>query len=387
MGRLRRLKKGNDKIKATACGLALALVIGSTQGLGTYALFTDTEDVASNLAISTGDVDVDILRESFIETNVQPESVYTYDFEIKNLGTLNQNISIELTDITSNKIYSYINSYNIVFDKGIDEIDNLKLGKQELKANGKAYILKPGETITCNAKITMKSIEDQDSLIGSTLNMKLNIEATQLNERDNIEKGFYDIDIVQNTLTIGKSNIISHGNGMKYAGNGGNNDFIEISFNDTYSYTKLEGIQILETKGQFEIDKATVSIDNKNTFTIKLNKYTDSSNFSEIFNNTDFIVLQFNYKDVTFKKVHFDFRQNPNASGNEKVEAMYTVIEMYVPESSKETISTSQEDIVVGIVPELCEPMVVEYIKEERIEIQNQPEEIQTLNEIEDIQK
>ena len=55
MSRLRRLKKlrRKNRIKATACGLALALVIGSAQGLGTYALFTDVEDASSNLAIST----------------------------------------------------------------------------------------------------------------------------------------------------------------------------------------------------------------------------------------------------------------------------------------------------------------------------------------------
>ena len=91
MSRFRRLKeeKIKNRIKSISFVLALALLIGSVQGLGTYALFTDTEDVASNLAISTGDVDVKVSEGQTIT-----ELAQGINFSITNQGTLNQNISL-----------------------------------------------------------------------------------------------------------------------------------------------------------------------------------------------------------------------------------------------------------------------------------------------------
>ena len=60
--RLKRLKdiRRKNKIKTTFCCLTLALAMGISQGIGTYALFTDNENVSSDISLSTGDVDVEV---------------------------------------------------------------------------------------------------------------------------------------------------------------------------------------------------------------------------------------------------------------------------------------------------------------------------------------
>ena len=60
--RLKRLKniRRKNKIKNNFCCLTLALAMGISQGIGTYALFTDNENVSSDISLSTGDVDVEV---------------------------------------------------------------------------------------------------------------------------------------------------------------------------------------------------------------------------------------------------------------------------------------------------------------------------------------
>ena len=50
LSKIKRKRKRKNRIKATSYGLVLALAVGSAQGLGTYALFTDTENVPSDIA-------------------------------------------------------------------------------------------------------------------------------------------------------------------------------------------------------------------------------------------------------------------------------------------------------------------------------------------------
>ncbi|MGL5348759.1 MAG: TasA family protein [Peptostreptococcaceae bacterium] len=444
MSRLKERKRRNI-IKAISCCLTLALSIGLAQCLGTYALFTDTEDVASELAISTGDVDVEINEKKLNYTDVQPSSELKHKFKISNYGTLNQNISLDLvapTEDISNKIYNYIDSYKIEFGVLLEQIqpvnrlqevgqnvvtiENLKGLKQGLKTHdGKLFILKPGQTITCNVTIKMKPMtqEEQAKLSGKALDMKLKVEATQLSEKSILGKGFYDIEVQSNMLTIGEANIISWGNGMKYAGNGSTNDFIEIAFNKVYPDVKEKNrIKIIETKGQFRKDIAIVERDNGNTFTIKLNQATNPGKFSTEFNGTDVIVLQFNYENGKYIKVHFDFRQNPNALGNQKVEAKYTILDTGKVESNQDIIIPFDQEIVeppkeeteVQSEPEIAdppkeeieepieseiveppkeevevpsEPEVTEPPKQEIIEIAKQPELTEPSTEIQEIQE
>lgn len=231
MSRFRRLKdrRRKNRIKATSYGLALALAVGSAQGLCTYALFTDTEKVPSDLAISTGDVDVEIDKKSFNYDDVKPNAELKHEFKITNSGTLNQNIKLGLivpSGEIPKEIYDCINSYKVEFttnedgNPGIVSIDNLKLGISELKVNdgsGDLFILSPGQSITCNVTIKMNTIdqEKQIRLSGQTLEMDLNVQAIQLDKNNIIDKGFYDIDIQNNSLTIGEANILQSGDALK----------------------------------------------------------------------------------------------------------------------------------------------------------------------------
>lgn len=402
MSRFKRLKerKRKNRIKAVSCGLALTLAVGLSQGLGTYALFMDTENVSGDLAISTGDVDVEIDKKSFVYNDVQSSKELKHEFNITNHGTLNQNIAFELLipqDDIPKKIYENIESYKIEFttvedltksidklqglNQDISDIDILNANKQQLKLNdGNLFILNPGKILTCNVTIKMKSItpEIQKELSGKTLNLKLNIEATQLNDNSKIERGFYDIEDQLNSITIGEANIISYGNGMKYAGKGNANNFIEIDFNEIYpDVEEEERIKIIEAKGQFET--ATVNRDNGNTFSISLNKQTSPDNFSSDFIERDVIKLQFEYENGTNKVIKFDFRKNPNASGNKSVEAKYEVVssimeppkeEIEVP-IKPEIVEPPKEEIEVPTEPEIVEP------PKEEVEVPDEPEEVE----------
>ncbi|WP_155490080.1 TasA family protein, partial [Paraclostridium sordellii] len=123
MSRIRRLKENRRKntIKTTVASLALVLALGFTQVIGTYALFTDTVDLPSNLSISTGDVDVrvddgfniTIEDDYYIKDNEQIQK--KHKFNIYNDGTLKQNISLSLDYNSNMNIDGYI-SYDLKFD-------------------------------------------------------------------------------------------------------------------------------------------------------------------------------------------------------------------------------------------------------------------------------
>ncbi len=62
MSRLRRLKERKRKqfIKTIMSSLALALVMGASQGVTTHAWFTDEEIIDNDLIITMGNLDVEI---------------------------------------------------------------------------------------------------------------------------------------------------------------------------------------------------------------------------------------------------------------------------------------------------------------------------------------
>ncbi len=202
MGRLRRLKerKRKNRIKTTACSLALALAIGSAQGIGTHALFTDTEDIANNLTISTGDVDVEI-DEGFKLENMEIGKEYESElFEIKNNGTLKQKIYLKFPN--SNSFVEKVNCRLELNYKGktqnviLNDLENLE-SYREISD----FILNHGESITykfvMEAKNTNKDTKEE---------LKLNLEvlATQIGTLEFNQKnyGFYDIDTQKNTVSI-----------------------------------------------------------------------------------------------------------------------------------------------------------------------------------------
>ena len=133
MSRVKRLKerrrKRKNKIKTTSCCLTLALAMGISQGIGTYALFTDTENVPSDISLSTGDVDVEVSK-GFEFKDLAPEESRTHQFTITNHGTLRQHIKLSVKELIAkdlesltdeqNKSIEYLMSkleYNISFKK------------------------------------------------------------------------------------------------------------------------------------------------------------------------------------------------------------------------------------------------------------------------------
>lgn len=239
MSRLRRLKKlrRKNRIKATACGLALALAIGSSQGLGTYALFTDVEDVSSNLAISTGDVDVEV-SDGIDFIDVQPQDNIEVPFVITNKGTLNQNVSLKL-DISTG-ISKYL-TYDIIFSN-----DNIIRNGEILYNGSDLLVLSPGETIIGSIQIAVgnMSSEIQKELYGKVQDIELSIKTTQIN-KDNtlVNDGFYDVEIQRSTIMIGEENVI-YGDAVKVTpANGYNEDStVSLKVSNTTNYSGLESI-------------------------------------------------------------------------------------------------------------------------------------------------
>lgn len=209
MSRLRRLKERKNRIKATACGLALSLSIGSIQGLGTYALFTDREDIASELAISTGDVDVELSSNTVKMPALFNGKTITKEFTITNQGTLKQYIKLNISEQLDDGIVfnEWISLYGIQF-KTIDENQNeitLTIGEDGYLKDGDAsFELDPGKDIKAIVSFTTKSIDNitQESYAGKKFSLNIGVEASQLGI-ENIEgKGFFDIDEIKYEFTI-----------------------------------------------------------------------------------------------------------------------------------------------------------------------------------------
>lgn len=267
MSRLRRLKENRRKniIKTTMASLALVLAIGSTQTIGTYALFTDTENVPSNLSISTGDVDVEVEEVSHI-TDIEPGDgkVITMPVRITNNGTLNQNIRLKLS--TSSDIESYL-KHKFVFNNGITtNNDGVMYNGEEL------FVLAPGESITGSTNITVDSMskELQNSLAGKPQNVNLTIESTQVN-KDNtlVNNGFCDVAIQENTISVAQSEIITIVNGGEaFFTNGGSNEYkklyipVNINVPDGYTFKLSAVVDSIDKHGN--ISKGEYSAQQEN---------------------------------------------------------------------------------------------------------------------------
>lgn len=318
MSRVKRLKRRRkNRIKATVCGLSFSLAIGLLQVRGTYALFTDTVDMVSDLAISTGDVNVEVDEKSFSYDNVQPTSELKHEFTISNNGTLNQNINLGLVSPTEglpNEIYNCIKSYKVEFivgedgNSGIRPIANLKSGVQKLKVNdetGNSFVLNPGQSIKAMVTITMEMTHDQQiKLSGQTLNMKLNVEAVQLDKQNIIDKGFYDIEEQTNSLTIGEANTLQSGEALKVTpadGLGGGKTFT-IEF---YGKNKYMGLLDIIDKLDGELKLDTLK---KNTITV----YDKSGAFSE----SEFEISINGNQVMKAYPVNFDLIKDDYGKGN-----------------------------------------------------------------------
>ncbi len=398
MSRFIRLEERKNRIKATSCALALALVIGSAQSLGTYALFTDTEDLASNIAISTGDVDIEITegKDGFHETDVQPSKTINYQFKVTNNGTLRQNLELKLdTNTIPNElkeIISYID-YNIKFKDG-NFIKGLESGefKNVINTDGSLLILNPGESITLTAEVIIsKNMPNttQIKLQGKVIPLNFKVKATQINESGtSISTGFYDICEQNNDLIIGAL-ILQAGDAIKitpaddidkakdltiefFSGNNyiGLRDIVDILDGGLSTNLSSKNIKSVGQSGAFKDCKFTVN-DSKG---IKLLSPIYGNNILQDFGKGHYIDIQVDYGKGIYRVYRIDFRAIPktDTTGNRLAQAQVTDVTKDYPTMSKDNIIL--EDIVLQEKP--VEPEVVEPPKEE-VEEPNQPEIIE----------
>lgn len=393
MSRLRRLKKlrRKNRIKATACGLALALAIGSSQGLGTYALFTDVEDVSSNLAISTGDVDVEV-SDGIDFIDVQPQDNIEVPFVITNKGTLNQNVSLKL-DISTG-ISKYL-TYGIIFSN-----DNITRNGEILYNGSDLLVLSPGETINGSIQIAVgnMSSEIQKELYGKVQDIELSIKSTQIN-KDNtlVNNGFYDVEIQRSTIMIGEENVI-YGDAVKVTpANGYNEDStVSLKVSNTTNYSGLESvidnIENVDRKN-IEITSKKGAFKNTNSFDIGGQWYTfydkvDTRLIGNGFGQGNDISVKLKYNDGSYKIYNFDFKVKDIVNGNRLLavkvtleqDAMYLIDEDIDKPSESEIVSISNEKVEVSSESEIVntsnekvevpsQSQIVELPKVEEVEI------------------
>ncbi|MGL5640924.1 MAG: TasA family protein [Paraclostridium sp.] len=260
MSRLRRLKENKRKntIKTTMVSLALALAIVCTQTVGIYALFKDTEDVTDNLTISTGDVDVEV-SEGLNFTDVQPGDVIKIPVKITNKGTLNQNISLDLS--IPDEIKSYLKP-----KFGFGDI-NIKDGV--MYNDTKLFVLAPGSSITGSIDITIAEMDKgvQNSLAGKVQNVNLSVKSTQTNKANDLSNnGFYDVAIQKNTIRVAQREIITINTGEKAYFTGGKGN----SFEKLYVPVNVKG-----TNNEFELSATVSSATGTVKYEAKYYKYGD----------------------------------------------------------------------------------------------------------------
>ena len=385
MSRLERLKELRRKniIKATACGLALALAIGSAQGLGTYALFTDTEDVASNLTISTGDVDVKVSKGQTV-TSIGEEIA----FEITNEGTLNQNISLNI--IADQELRNNLGDVGIYFYSDTDSNPNISEIKKEVldkyidltNNNKELFVLSPGQTIQGSIDLDIKSsiIENKE------YKLNLQVNARQINKSKELKNyGFYDEDIQKNTININsKESVIleDYNGGLSFKKNESIYKYINVNYYgrsrakglisaiDLLDGTSLDAtrgnIESVNCSGVFSDDKCEV-VNNQSGKKIQINNIsTDSQNTIKYYYGAgNHINIKFKYANDSIAFYRVDFRRDKTLFIFDSIEAKVTKIsQKEFEDDNLINISTLQD------IEEVDESDTVESFKEDIQEIE-----------------
>lgn len=353
MSRLRKLKERKNRIKATACGLSLALAVGLAQDLGTYALFTDTEEVSSDLAISTGDVDVELSSNS---DNINSEftgNTYTKQFKIANNGTLNQNIQLKLDMVLGEGLNDsdWIDSYEITFDSGIEPINNL-FGNEtyvDLKDNTtkELFTLNPGKEITATISIKTKnknlSETKKQELANKSFELQLNIKAIQIGIENIKSAGFYDIEVRTDKFTIAPMIF-----GITFKDDGTRLEYITIDFDNFVG--KPKNITLAKKSGQFNNGDMTWSLSNS-SLNIRADLYNTSQKkwyIDNTFTDKHYLIFAFEYEMET-RYFKFEFKVGANSiDRNPSVDVKITEVDSSLKALSEPeilTITNKIEDV------------------------------------------
>lgn len=433
MSRLKRLKdrRRKNKIKTTYCCLTLALAMGISQGIGTYALFTDNENVPSDISLSTGDVDVEVNPVGdFTDTELNLSNYIEMPIKITNNGTLNQNIRLSLS--TSEDIEFLIHTF---------EFDGITVDNGVLYDSKGLFKLEPGDSISGKTIITLNNginENTQDGLAGKEIEVYVTVKATQINPAETIdssnpliESGFYDIATQTNTIVVAQRKIITISTGTAYFTGGNKGSFKGNEFEKLYIPINFSG-----TGKEEIILQPTLPDDEKYKAEIDYYEYVDEGGkkyqyYIVIQNKTEgkpIVLPQADPIDIDIKVTVGDDEyilyctvtpsnagnncSNPNhpdhgTGGKNKCQPVAVTprnttrlkeeneseeveesINLEILEPSKE--ETSELERVEQPKEELEESSELEVIEpseEEMLEIQKQPEVIELLRETEDLQE
>ncbi len=423
MSRLKRLKERKDRIKVIACGLALALAIGSAQGLGTYALFTDTEDISSNLSISTGDVDLgvypvnacglalalaigsaqglgtyalftdteDISSNLSISTGDVDLGVYpvknpsedtdasekpgfqgevikygnkaSKEFYILNEGTLNQKVKFTLTTNSNlnDDILKDI-SYTLDIKNGNKTETIINTNFLEIKNKVEVDLedfIAPGNKVNFISTISLKNSSNKIYEV-KDIEFDLKILATQTGNIGS--NGFYDLYDQSNYFTIGES---IGGSLIAYF----KNNKKEISLIEPFAILRINSLG--EGKGEFE----SKNITGKNNlggflgFTISKGKEefkTGSEGIGTNYSENQTLIVKVSCNGNTqWWKIYFRYRYGD-------LQAYYIVIDQPTKELQEiEIVEPPKEEIEKPSEPEAVEP------PKEEVEKPSEPEAVE----------
>ena len=391
MSRLKN-KKMKKFTKNIVSSLALALVMSSTQIIPTYALFTDTIKIASDLVISMGKLDVNI-ENGFNKKELEVKNeVIKKNFKITNDGTLKQHLKLSLSGIDNN-IKKYLD-YNIEFEnynnKTIKSISYKQLLNNNLVSleyeDNSLVVLEPGKFITATANIVIDENIPQ-YLIEEPLKFNLNINAIQANNETIIQNfGFNDVEIQENYLQFKdmiKPELPQNGNLKVQLVS--NEDKVKIFIRDIKEINTKNIRDIEITGGTGEFNNIKIVQDNDNIVFVQKDSQGNFNITNTDFDDSNTLILKLIMNDKSYKEIKFRFRINSKSS--KKLEAYYEIISSGTVEVSSilnesEVVEPPKDEEIE--VPN--EPEVVELSKDEEIGVPNELEIVELPNNIEGIQ-
>lgn len=172
MSRMKSLENKKTSIKSAICGLTLALAIGTIGGVGSYAYFTDIAQAKNDLVLTMGNIEIHAYTEDDedeldfeINKGVEDPILEYKEFNIKNNGSLNQEISLSFSNFkfenfldNSQKQGLKYTIYEVSDSKGdtifFPTTDLLTLSNGTKKYTINNRVIKPTEEIKLKAVIS-----------------------------------------------------------------------------------------------------------------------------------------------------------------------------------------------------------------------------------------
>ncbi|MGL6106960.1 hypothetical protein [Romboutsia sp.] len=405
MSRLKRLKEKKRKqfIKTIMSGLALTISIGTSQTITTYAWFTDSETLQSDLVVTMGTLDVDI-GDGFNSEKLNKDNNFTEskEFSISNEGSLKEQLKLKISLNKDNKIENnylkYIN-YKLYIDKdgeeitiNLDELSNTSKDIDLVDKHGNRIILNPGDVLNCKSTISLNTCNEDilSEISNKSIAFNTEVLASQINLNHNDIAGFTDKEVQTNIVNIDKIDPVVQGNLNIHFQE--DKEEIKIFIPNEYKPKQISNIKVLtEEDGEFEntgeFKNIEVDEENKYHFVIQkkydeeFNKKNIGKEFSE--NNQLNIEIKFidkqKDKEIEITEVwNIKFRMNKNKNKN-RLQAYYQVIssnhKFLENPSNPDVEEPPKEEIENPSNPDVEEPPKEETENPSKPEVEEPPKE------------